>query len=437
MKPKTAVLIVLIALAVLAPIRFIMYDHNQEILHLEFVFLGYAFSVAKALATCMILAAVAPSLYFSYKYTRIVKRARSAEKEQKSTGAVQSRTAQASDRFLHGDYAGALVLAEEGSDVGDRILTARIHMAMDEETRAQTLLERVFEETGNVQAGYLLADILLSKKQSPLDVLRTLIKNHADQALTARRMLLNYYDEKGAWTECISLAQELTGLGVETHPKVMAGYRYEQIRQQEDLPNKKVVEQYQRILKECPDFVPASLGLGDTYMLMGLLEKAFGAYEHAFKQTHNPVFLDRLEQFYLEQGHPEDAIQIYRELLVRLGGPLVKFQLGKLYYKLEMTDEALDILEPLQYELGDIPGYLFYLSELRARRRRMPEALGALAKLIRVSGFNGEDFVCSHCKTPYKGWESRCGACKQWDTITLEAGLVDKDPIPLTPIRYD
>ncbi len=437
MKPKTAVIIILMAIGILAPIRFIMYDHNQEILHQEFVFLGYGFTVVKALVFGMILAAILPSAYFSVKYAKVMKKTRSDEKMRKSTGLLQGKAAQARDQFLHEFYAGALAHTSTSNEPSDQLLTARIHLAMDEPNQAIPLLERLFEESQSVEAGYLLAETLAATNQSPLETLRTMVKNQPQHAVRARRLMLAHYDRKGAWPECLDLVRELQELGVETETAVIAGYRYENTRRQDDLPPKKAVDQYQRILKECPDFVPASLGLGDTYMLMGLVEKAFGVYEHAFKQTHNPVFLDRLEQFYLEQGRPEDAIQIYRELLVRLGGPLVKFQLGKLYYKLEMTDEALDILEPLRFELNDIPGFLYYLAELKARRGRLDEASEDLARLAAISGFDGEDFVCTHCKTPYKGWEARCGQCRKWDTITLEAGLVARSHIPLTPIRYE
>jgi lipopolysaccharide biosynthesis regulator YciM len=291
-------------------------------------------------------------------------------------------------------------------------------------------------ETESAEAAYLLADARTKLDDSPEPILRELIRKSPSKAHEAYQRLMAFADHRRQWQMCLDLAAEMKAVGIAYDAQKLLGYRYEWIQAQPDLPPKKCIERYQQILKDAPDFAPASLALADTYMMVQAEEKAFRVYEHAFEQTRNPIFLDRIERYYLEQGRPEDAIQIYRQLLVSMGGPLIKFQLGKLYYKLEMLDDSLEILEPLRGHLGHLPGYLLCLADIKARRNRHDEATEDLKSLIQHRGDQGEDFVCDHCSAHYPEWQARCDQCSRWDRIRLEASLVKTEPVSTSPLYF-
>ncbi len=436
MKLKTAALLIFVGIAIIIPTFFITNSHNHEILIQEFLFTGFSFSVIGTMVFLIILAAVIPSIYFTLKYTQLLKHNRSLEKQRGVVDASQQESDEIRLCFFHGRYDRVLELLAERDDPTSLLLRARAHLVLDDAVSAESLLKKAFAENGHVEAGYLLAETLIDRGQSPLDTLNALIHQDGGNTPRAWNLMLRYYDRREMWTECLATLEEIRGRGLDTDPALWPAYRYQVTHSDDGLPHKKAIESYQQILKDAPDFVPANLALADTHMANGSVEKAFRIFEQAFAKTLNPVFLERLEHFYLEQGRPEDAIRIYRELMIKIGGPLIKFQLGKLYFKLEMMDESLEMLEPLGSALDHIPGYLYYLAELKARRQRPEEALDDLRKLVLRYGFSGEDYICTHCRTAYKTWQARCGQCRKWDTITLEAGLVTEEEIPFNPISY-
>ena len=436
MKLKTALLLVASIVVIWVLYAFFNHEINSGIFASNFFFLGYSFSVLYSFLVAMMLAAVVPSLYFSIIYHRLLNERKHLEKGRSQSLQSRRNYEKARDLFHHG----ALDLVPEtlGNDEtpDGLLLKAKALRGSGDREGAVKLLRQCLKQEAPAEAAYLLVRLLEEVEQPNLDVLRGLVEGDPEHAVKAYGLLLDHYDRRGQWSACLETLQRMKDSGVPLPEGREAAYRYEWIRSRDNWPNKRIIEGYQQVLKEAPHFVPANLALGDTYMAEGSVEKAFRIYEQAFAQTRNPVFLDRLENFYLELGRPENAIQVYRELLVKLGGPLIKFQLGKLYFKLEMLDESLGVLEPLKGALGHIPGYLFYLAEIKARRDRMDEALGDLKQLVRQRGFEGQDFKCVRCETEYTAWQSRCEKCRRWDTITLEAGLVSAEAVSTAPLYY-
>lgn len=437
MKAKTALLIAVIALVIVVPALFFAEPQNKEILGQSFAFLGMQFPVGRSLMMVFVLAAVLPSLYFSAKMIKIIRQNKASDRISHQNQKVHDELEQAQAFYDHGDLEAVVDALDNHNTPAAVYLRAKARAGLGEREQAKTDLRDNFLEAEHTPSGYLLAQCMEEDGENPLEVLQAIIRKEGDQARAARMKLLQAYDRMEDWEACHRLAGEITAAGEELPPEQNAAYQYENIlRQASEMPVKKQIEAFQTILRHVPDFVPANLALGDAHMASGNVEKAFQVYEHAFLETRNPVFLERFEAYYLEQGRPEDAIQIYRELLVRIGGPLIKFQLGKLYFKLEMADDSLEVLEPLETTLGHIPGYLFYLAELKVRRGRYQEALDYFKKLAEAQGFRGEDYICGHCQTAYQNWQRRCTTCRHWGSITLEAGLVSVEKVPQNPIHY-
>ncbi len=436
MKPKTIFLLVLFGLLTFCAYLFIRNEENLRIFNGELNFLGMRFLVINGIVAALLVALLLPSIFFSLKYRQLSKHAKSLQRSIQSGADARKQAQVTRDLFHHGRFEEALARLDQPQSGLDRILKARLLEALDRPQEATPLWKQAYYEDQQVEAGYLLADNLERLETDPEEVLKSLAESDAKHALKAWTRLLAYYDKQGLWRECLEVAEKLKALGQEI-PKIQwLGYRFESIGDQDRLPLKARIDQYRQILKIAPDFVPAHLALGDTYMSADSVEKAFKTFENAFAKTRNPIFLDRLERYYMEAGRPEDAIQVYRQLMVKWGGPMINYHLGKLYFKLEMMDESLRVLEPLRGSLSKVPGYLFILAELKSRRERSDEALEDLKELVRNGGFVPRDFLCGNCNTRYVSWRARCGNCRQWDRINMETELLRVEPAAQSPLYY-
>ncbi len=435
MKLKTVVIMFAIALPLFALVLFLLNPENQRALTAPLVLFGYRFSLIYGLVASLIVAMTAPSLYFTSKHLKLARQTRGLQKTQGANDAGRSRIAQARALLAHHRWLEvAPLLAKDESPEAD-LLRAHAQLGLGEAEAAADAFRLLFDERGDVEAGYGLAQALKTAGRSPEPALKDLIERCPKEADAAYGLLLTHYLEDRDWPAAVALIDRMESLGVEVADDRWLGCRYEWARAL-DQTDRKTMEIYQQITKRAPDFVPAYLAIGEAHMAMGAEEKAFEVYESAFEQTGHPVFLDRLENYYLDQGRPEDALQVYRQLLVKAETPMIRFLLGRLHFRLEMLDESLALLEPLRGQLGDQPGYLRYMAELEARRGRFDEAMADSRSLWQALGFEGENFVCDACKTRHAAWRARCGHCGRWNAITLQAGQVDAETIPANPISY-
>ena len=402
----------------------------------QFQFLGFSFSVIKGLFAAISIALLAPSIFFSLKILKLNRSMSKLKGEDRSETEQEKSLKKAEALLAHGRFD---AIPEQLADVpADKsaLLNAKAYIASGQWEMAVDLLKKSYQQAPDPEQGYLLAETLIANGEPAIEVLDRLIQTDPDIASKAYGMLLNQYDKAERWMDCVDLIKDMEQRGLESPTELLPAYRYEWVHSQFEGTTKKKIEHYQQILKQAPNFVPANLGLGDTYMDSGAVEKAFRVYEQAFELTRNPVFLNRLENYYLEQDRPEDAIQIYRQLLVKLDLPFIHFKLGKLYYKLEMLDEALEVLEPLKGQMKGITGYMYCLADIKARRSLYREALEDFKRLVKTREETDEDCLCTHCETEYRGWVPRCDHCRQWDTVKLRAALIKEQQVSQSPLYY-
>src|SRR3989337_3932277 len=103
------------------------------------------------------------------------------------------------------------------------------------------------------------------------------------------------------------------------------------------------------IIRADKGFIPAYVTLGDMLIEDGESSEAADLWEKGYYLNYSEILLHQLEDFYLQQGEPEKIIWIYKKAIsLNPQNPALKFYLGKLYYRLEMLDEAFDILAELE-----------------------------------------------------------------------------------------
>jgi predicted Zn-dependent protease len=178
---------------------------------------------------------------------------------------------------------------------------------------------------------------------------------------------------------------------------------------------------FRELLEQEPLFVPAGIMLGEAELMLDHEEAALDDWRQGFKRTGSPVFLQRIEDYHIEAEAPAEAIETLRSLMSHTENDvLLRFFLGRLYYRLEMHDEALKTLERIGERLDDSPTYHFLLGRIRQRRS---DQLGAMARYLtclKRLGVSSINFSCQVCGTRSGEWNARCTQCGSWNAIDLD-----------------
>jgi tetratricopeptide (TPR) repeat protein len=175
------------------------------------------------------------------------------------------------------------------------------------------------------------------------------------------------------------------------------------------------------LLNQEPRFVPAIIMRGEAELVGGDEEAALRAWRQGYLTTGSPVFLQRIEDHFIESEHPAAAIETLRGLIAEAENDLLpRFFLGRLYYRLEMHEEALRVLEGVGERIHSSPTYHFLLGRIHERRGEMRRAVESYLLCIRQLGIHSADYVCRVCRTQYEEWSDRCGECGSWNSVEMD-----------------
>lgn len=242
--------------------------------------------------------------------------------------------------------------------------------------------------------------------------------------LTAIIKMRDLYLRLSQWEELYEvqrrlLASPLSSLEQEVEHRKLVGFKYEfgrSLLEAGDMERARKI--FRGVIKLDKDFVPAYLGLGEVYYEEGRSKEAAELWEKAYKMTSSILLLHRLEDLYLKQGEPGKAIEIYTQALTwRPQDIQLKFFLGKLFYRLEMIDEAFDVLSSVDWGDKDFPDVHKLLGNIYLRRGSLGLAASEFKKAL---GFKKQiviPYVCSSCEIRTTDWSGRCPNCGKWNTF--------------------
>ena len=242
--------------------------------------------------------------------------------------------------------------------------------------------------------------------------------------LTALIKMRDLYQRLNQWEELSETQRKLLDsplmpLEQEVEHRRLVGFRYEMGRsmlEAGDLERARKI--FRGVIKLDKDFVPALLGLGEVYLEEGEVADAAELWEKAYKMTSSIMMLLRLEDLYLKQGEPGKAIEIYTQAVHWTPQNIsLKFFLGKLYYRLEMIDEAFDILSTVDWGDKDFPDVHKLLGNIYLRRGSLGLAASEFKKAL---GFKKQiiiPYTCSNCELRTTDWSGRCPNCGKWNTF--------------------
>lgn len=202
---------------------------------------------------------------------------------------------------------------------------------------------------------------------------------------------------------------------------------------------------FRRLLAREPRFIPARIMHGEAELLAGREDAAVDTWRHGYLETGSPVFLQRIEDHFIESQEPMRAIETLRGLIAEASNDLLpRFYLGRLYYRLEMLDDAEKVLESLSDRIRSSPTFHQLLGRIHERRGQLPAALEAYKDCLRELDLGAAEYVCGVCRQRYPEWHDFCPRCRTWNAIELNfeeeklsAEEVGVQPAPVWGVSED
>lgn len=244
--------------------------------------------------------------------------------------------------------------------------------------------------------------------------------------LGAMHLKRSVMEQMGRWGDLIELQQSIlkaeqkAGHDTAKEETALNGYRYEQAR--EDLgqgQTEKAGKAFRSIVKADEKFVPAYKGVSEVLLKEGDSEEAVRFLEKGYQNTSSLILLAAMEDLLINMSEPSRLIRLYREILAKdPQNNMLRFMLGKLYYRLEMVDDALETLSSDVPE--DYPQWNQLLGELFLRRNQCEQAVEEFKKTIDFNKTLRLSYCCSKCGHEDDDWSGKCPSCGRWNTYEFK-----------------
>lgn len=270
---------------------------------------------------------------------------------------------------------------------------------------------------------YLLAEArqALRDPDGAAAVLRQLASDQPKQALRALRRLRALHLEAQRWEDALEAHKQLgtrfpSELSQAERAQAVALQYQSAIQKVEADQFKEAAQALQSLLKEDPSFVPAYLALGRCTILQDQESQGIEIWLEGFRATGEGALLQEIEDYFIQLGRPEEGIAVLRRVAATSEHEaMAKFFLGKMLYRLEILDEALEIFQEVRSQVVYSPMLFFFMAKIHARRGRSEAALNEYRQLLRNLGILKLRFECSVCGHKSVDYEDRCGSCGSWN----------------------
>lgn len=251
--------------------------------------------------------------------------------------------------------------------------------------------------------------------------------------LTALIRKRDLYIRLEKWSDALEVQHRLLKANLPEQEKraeqqLLIGCMYEVGRQLLERGHPDKARRYFRgAIKKDRTFLPAYIGIGEILVREGKTKNAVEILKKIYAKTNSVIILHRLEELFLELGEPDEIIRAYQEALQQdPRNVVIQFYLGKLYYRLEMADEAYDILSTIDGSHEQLVEYHKIMANLYLRKQHMEEAVGELKKALSFKKRVVVPYVCTHCHYQQVEWSGRCRRCGLWNTYAALPGMDTK-----------
>lgn len=249
---------------------------------------------------------------------------------------------------------------------------------------------------------------------------RILQRDHTH--LTALRGIRELTVRQARWTEALEAQQRLAELVTEAERPAeidwLAAIQYEIGKGLlADGKPEEALGYFRESVKASRGFLPAHVAIGDAHLKAGEPREAIRAWERAVELAPAPVLLHRLEQAYRAEGRPSRMIALYQDATARVPQDLaLAFALGRVYFELEMLDEAADQFQKVEVRAPDLAPLHAYLGAIFERRGQAAEAFQEYRGALTLTQSFEWPHRCSACGIGHARWQDRCPGCGRWNT---------------------
>lgn len=280
----------------------------------------------------------------------------------------------------------------------------------------------------NLETRFSLAKTLeaMGRHQDALAYIEEILELDPDNltALYEKRSMLEKTEKNNKWEELVDVQKTIlknvyTEKDKQKEELNLLGYRYEQAREAlEQGQFERASKEFRAIIKADKDFIPAYLGLAEVMLREGDADGAADFLERSYEQTSSEILLARLEDLLINLGEPSRLIKIYQAAVARAQQPatknMLRFFLGKLFYRLEMIDDAFETLRAVDTDA--YPELYLLLGELYLRRQQCENAVAEFKKTIGLKRALRLPYCCADCGAMSEEWSGRCPSCNHWNT---------------------
>ena len=404
---------------------------NKELITMQVPF-GDVYEIPKfaLILLSSVVGMLAMLVYFAIRDTKKFIDNWQSQKKQKQDIKVQELYSRALNSILAHNEAAARealegILAEEPDHVDALLRLGDTYVSEDDFQKANTFyLKAKMINPQNLETLFAMENSL-EKTGRWSEALKYLedILDIDDANLTAMYRKRAILERQGRWDELVYLQKailkhEHTDKDKKRENQNLIGYKYEYGRNSlENNQREKAKKAFKTVLRLDRDFIPATLGLAEVMLREGESEEAVNLLEKAYENSSSKIVLARLEDLLIGLGEPSRLINIYRSSISRNpNDPVTKFFLGKLFYRLEMVDDAFEILSgidtgPIQY-----PELHLLLGNLYMRRNQPEKAAGEYRKVIEIKKSVRLPYCCGQCGHSSDEWAGRCPDCRHWNT---------------------
>ncbi len=288
----------------------------------------------------------------------------------------------------------------------------KAHHLKEENTRPLYALVDDFEAKGEPdQARAVLGKIIAINKSS----------------VAAWRRLRSLYIKEQNWAKAIEAHERVVKLSNPSNPKDVSDRRFGQAIRYEmassqlvDGNVREAIGILRKVVKEDAGFIPAHLKLGEALREDGQEAEAIQAWYNGFEVTGSPIFLTFLEEHYLQREQPLAAIEALKRCIAQARkDTLPRFYLGKLYFRLEMLDDANSVLSSLEGRASYAPTLHYLLGRIHERHGNHRDAALAYRMVIKEMDLVQLEYLCRVCTETVMEWTPRCEHCGEWNTIEV------------------
>lgn len=252
------------------------------------------------------------------------------------------------------------------------------------------------------------------------------ITNLEPDNLTAHYKMRTILEKLERWSDLINLQKKILKLIPEfkktEEERRLIGYSYEYARtnlESGDLEQAGRI--FESIIKSNPDFIPAQLGMAEVMIARGEMEEAIEFLQKSFRELKSNLLLIRLEDLLISMGDPKRLIQFYIKAINEQQQNIeLKFLLGRLYYRLEMIDDAIDTLSSIDPAVCSTPKLHCIKGYLYLRRNQVTKAVAEFKSLCPEAKVSNLTYICKECSSSFDEWSGRCSICNQWNSFDVD-----------------